>query len=114
MRAINLPFFKQRLTDLSRELYLSHDWPLPEGLQSHGGKSPLNFSLAEWQQAKRLDLDPREIKQVFQDAWARSDSALGFARALEERGFFLAKGDRRGHVAIDLTAGFFQFHVARV
>lgn len=102
LKAINLSHFKNKLTSLSRELYLDHGWVLPEGLQSNGGKSPLNFSLAEWQQAKRIGLDPREIKQVFRDAWERSDSSKALGNALEERGYFLAKGDRRGFVVVDM------------
>lgn len=47
MRAVNLPHFKNKLTALSRELYLENGWSLPDGLREHGGKSPLNFTLAE-------------------------------------------------------------------
>lgn len=101
LKAINLPHFKNRLKALSKELYLENDWTLPEGHRENGWKNPLNFTLAEWQQAKRLDLDPREVKQVFQDAWQRSDDQKSFKAALEERGLFLARGDRRGFVALD-------------
>lgn len=107
MTAINLPHFKRKLTSLSRELYLEHGWALPDGLRRDGGKSPLNFTLDEWQQAKRLKLDPREIKQSFIEAWERSDSAKAFKHALEERGYFLARGDRRGFVAIDINGEIF-------
>ena len=103
MKAINLPHFKNRLKELSKELYLEHEWTLPEGHRENGWKNPLNFSLAEWQQARRLGLDPREIKQVFRDAWDRSDNLASFANALEERGYYLARGDRRGIVATDLS-----------
>ena len=58
LKAINLSHFKRKLTTLSRELYLENEWSLPEGLKAHGGKSPLNFTLAEWQQTRRLDVDP--------------------------------------------------------
>ena len=102
LKAINLPFFKSKLQDVSRDLYLDYGWVSPEGLRSHSGKNPLNFTLEEWQQAKRLDLDPREIKQVFRDAWERSDNLKSLGNALEERGYFLAKGDRRGFVALDV------------
>ena len=102
LKAINLPHFKNKLTSLSRELYLDHGWVLPDGLQTNGGKSPLNFSLAEWQQTKRIGLDPREIKQVFRDAWKRSDNLKALENALQDRGYFLAKGDRRGFVAVDM------------
>lgn len=102
LKAINLPFFKDRLNALSKELYLENGWELPEGHRQNGWANPLNFSLAEWQQAKRLDLDPRELRQAFQDAWRQSDSGPAFRAALEERGFFLARGDRRGFVALDI------------
>lgn len=102
MKAINLPHFKNKLRDLSRDLFLDHGWVLPDGLATYGNKSPLNFTLAEWQQAKRQGIDPREIKQAFQQAWERCDSQIGFKNALEDRGYFLARGDRRGFVALDV------------
>lgn len=102
MKAINLPFFKDRLKALSKELYLENGWELPNGHRENGWANPLNFTLAEWQQAKRLDLDPREVKQVFRDAWQKSDNGSAFRAALEDRGFFIAKGDRRAFVALDL------------
>lgn len=107
MTAINLPHFKNKLMSLSRELYLEHGWELPDGLRRDGGKSPLNFTLDEWQQAKRLGLDPREIKQSFQEAWERPDSPLAFKHALEDKGYFLAKGDRRGFVALNINGEVF-------
>lgn len=58
--------------------------------------------MEEWQQAKRQGLDPREIKQTLQRAWEGCDSQIGFKNALEERGYFLARGDRRGFVALDV------------
>lgn len=102
MKAINLPHFKNKLRDLSRDLYLDHGWVLPDGLATYGNKSPLNFTLEEWQQAKRQGLDPREIKQAFQQVWERCDSQVGFKNALEDRGYFLSRGDRRGFVALDV------------
>lgn len=107
MKAINLPHFKNKLMSLSRELYLDHGWELPDGLRRDGGKSPLNFTLAEWQQAKRLKLDPREIKQSFIDAWQQSDNAQSFQVALEDKGYFLSQGDRRGFVALDVNGEVF-------
>ena len=101
MKAVNLPHFKLKLRDMSRQLYQEHQWKMPRGLMNSKEADPLNFSLAEWQQAKRNHIDPRLIKEMFQDCWAVSDSRPAFARALEERGYYLAKGDRRGHVAVD-------------
>lgn len=103
MKAVNLSHFKNKLFSLSKELYLDHGWMLPDGYRENGWKNPLNFTLAEWQQAKRHGLDPREIKQMFRDAWERSDGLPAFKNALEERGYYLARGDRRGVVAVDLN-----------
>lgn len=102
MKAINLPHFKNKLRDCARDLFLDHGWVLPNGLATYDNKSPLNFTLEEWQQAKRQGIDPREIKQAFQQSWERCDSQVGFRNALEDRGYFLARGDRRGFVALDV------------
>lgn len=101
MTAKQLSFFKNKLQSVSRDLYLENGWKLPEGLKSASERNPTNFNLAEWQQAKRQGIDPRWLKQVAQQAWTHSDGARAFANALEENGLLLAKGDRRGYVALD-------------
>src|SRR5690606_27871390 len=62
---------------------------------------PFNFTLQEWQQAKRAGHDPKAVKQLFAECWAISDSGKAFAQALKSRGYTLARGDRRGYVAVD-------------
>ena len=101
MKAVNLPHYKLKLRDMSRQLYLENDWKMPRGLMNSAERNPLNFTLAEWQQARRANTDPRVIKGALQDCWAVSDSKAAFANALAARGFYLARGDRRGHVVID-------------
>lgn len=101
MRSINLSHYKSKLHDISRELFLDHGWDMPRGLLHHRLRDPLNFTREEWQQAKRASLDPREIKAALQQCWQSSDSRASFEQALKERGFWLARGDRRGYVAVD-------------
>lgn len=101
MTARQLSFFKQKLTGISRDLYLEHGWTMPRGIAKAGLRDPANFTLAEWQKARRQDMDPRWLKQVLQGCWTRSDSGPAFARSLEEHGFALARGDKRGFVVID-------------
>jgi len=101
MRAINLSHYKSKLRDISRELYLEHGWDMPRGLQDRRLRNPLNFTREEWQQAKRVNLDPREIKATLAQCWKVSDNRAAFEQALKERGFWLARGDRRGFVAVD-------------
>ena len=100
MTARPLPHFKLKLREISKDLYLENGWRLPRGLVNSAERDPRNFTLAEWQQAKRQGRDPRHLKGVIQDCCAISDSREAFASALEARGLHLAKGDRRGHVAV--------------
>lgn len=102
MKAINLPHFKLKLRDVSRKLFIEHGWHMPAGLTNSAERDPRNFTREEWQQAKRAEKDPGALKELFQDCWAISDSRKAFAQALEARGFYLARGDRRGFVAIDV------------
>lgn len=101
MKAVPLPFTKRKLQDISRELYVEHGWKMPRGFVNTHERDPRNFSLVEWQQAKRAEKDPKKLKILFQERWAISDSKASFAHALEEQGYILAKGDRRGFVAVD-------------
>lgn len=101
MRAINLSHFKLRLRDISRELYLEHDWEMPAGFQKSKDRDPLNFSAEEAGQAKRVKRDPADLKKLFKSCWETSDSKSAFGNSLLEHGFCLARGDRRGFVAVD-------------
>ncbi len=100
MTARNLPYFKSKLRDISRELFLEHDWKMPQGLVNSAERDPCNFTLAEWQQAQRMGRNARDLKTMIQDCWAVSDTKAAFVHALSERGLILARGDRRGHVAV--------------
>ena len=101
MTARPLPFFKNQLMEISRGLYLDHGWKMPAGMIDSSLRNPTNFTLAEWQRAKRNGIDPRLLKEVVQDCWKQSDNQRSFETSLEERGLFLARGDRRGVVLID-------------
>ena len=103
MKAIPLSFTKRKLMELSKEIYLEHGWQMPDGFIQPSLRDPKNMTLAEWQQAKRVGQDARELKAIFQACWKQSDDQRSFARALQEHGLALAKGDRRGFVASDLN-----------
>ncbi|MBX2835093.1 MAG: relaxase [Micavibrio sp.] len=101
MKAIQMSFDHKKLNALSRELFIEHGWKMPRGLANSEERDPRNFTLAEWQQARRAGKDPKKAKMDFQDSWAISDSKTAFSHALQERGYKLARGDRRGYVAVD-------------
>lgn len=101
MKAINLPFTKRKLRAISQTLFVEQGWKMPQGLIDYEARNPMNFTHDEWQQTKRLGHDPRETKEMFRQLFAAADSRRAFEAALEERGFTLAQGDRRGFVAVD-------------
>jgi hypothetical protein len=100
MTAKPLPHFKLKLRDIAKELYLENGWAMPKGFANPKLRDPRNFTLDEWQQAKRSGLDARELKGAVQECWAASDGRQAFENALRERGLYLSRGDRRGHVAV--------------
>lgn len=108
MKAIHMPYDHRKLQDISRKLFLKHGWKMPQGFANKSLRNPKNFTLAEWQQAKRIGKKPNEIKEAIQDAWALSDNRASFKHALEERGYTLAKGDRKGRIlAVDYNGEIF-------
>ena len=102
MKAVHLFRDHEKLMTVSRELFREHGWKMPEGLADRSRCDPRNFTLEEWQQAKRAGKDASAIKTAFQDAWAISDTGTAFIRAMHERGYVVARGDRRGFVAVDV------------
>jgi hypothetical protein len=107
MIALKLPYFKTKLQEVSKQLFLENGWGIPKGFLDKGLRDPRTFSLAEWQQAKRMGINPKDIKEAAQSCWSRSDGLKSFARAMEEKGLFIAKGDRRGHVAVSVEGEVF-------
>lgn len=104
MKAVQLSYTKRKLMDLSRELYLEHGWQMPKGMVRKQDRDPRNYTLAEWQQAKRQGKNAPAVKATMQDCWAISDTQAAFSSALRANGYILARGDRRGFVAIDHRA----------
>nr|WP_313429035.1 relaxase/mobilization nuclease domain-containing protein [Brevundimonas diminuta] len=100
MTAKQLSFSKSKLREVSKALYLENGWKMPRGLMDSKEHDPRNFTLAEWQQAKRAGLNAGNLRGMVQECWAVSDNRDAFAKSLEERGLYLAKGDRRGHVVV--------------
>lgn len=102
MTAKQLSFFKNKLQEISKQLYLENGWQVPRGLADKNNRDPRNFTLDEWQQAKRIGHHAGALKGLIQEAWAISDTRNSFSHALEERGLYLARGDRRGYVALTI------------
>ena len=92
---------KLALKGIARSLFEEHQWDMPDGFKRREDADPFNYSHAEHSQAKRIKRDPKELKRIFVECWQTSDSRTAFTHALQEHGLVLARGDRRGHVAVD-------------
>jgi hypothetical protein len=75
-------------------------WDVPKGFEKVRTRDPLNYSLAEWQQAKRVKQHPKAMKAQIQELSAGSDTRQTFESELRRRGFF-PLGDKRGFVGVD-------------
>jgi hypothetical protein len=102
MKAVQRSHYKRKLNDIARDLYLEHGWDMPDGFKQGRTRDPLTFTLAEWQQAKRAGRYPKQLKAQIQECWKGSDTKAALETALRENGFFLAQGDRRGFVVLDV------------
>jgi hypothetical protein len=60
-----------------------------------------SYSRSEQQQGERAALSPAERKAQITALWERSDSGQAFTAALDDAGYVLAQGDRRGLVIVD-------------
>ncbi len=103
MKAVQISHDRHKLTDLSRELYREHGFKMPRGLMRSAERDPRNFTLEDWQKAKRNDMTPPQVRQALEECWSVSDSRASFEHALQSRGFKLARGDKRGFVAVDMN-----------
>ena len=101
MKAIPLPHSKRKLMALSRELYFEHGWHMPEGFLDKDKRNPDNFTMAQWQQAKRTHQRPEDIKQILRACWSASTTQAQLQERLKEYGYSLSQGSRRAIVILD-------------
>lgn len=66
------------------------------------GRTP---SHSEMLQAERTGLSPQQAKELVTGIWNTTKNGKEFEAALAEKGWILARGDRRDFVAIDPTGG---------
>ncbi|PJB70604.1 MAG: hypothetical protein CO093_07310 [Alphaproteobacteria bacterium CG_4_9_14_3_um_filter_47_13] len=72
-----------------------------EGPHTGKTKDDKSYSAAELEQGERAALSPAERKAQLTDLWKRSDNGQAFTAALNENGYVLARGDKRGMVIVD-------------
>ena len=103
MTAKALPFYKERLKKISRELELHFGLTLvPNERESSIKYAPTRD---QEEQARRLGVDIHEVRQTIRNCYEHSDCGRSFEVALAQEGLLLAQGDRRDFVVIDYGGG---------
>ena len=59
----------------------------------------------EFEEARRLGVDIKQVRQTIRDCWEHSDNGVSFRAALAEQNLTLAQGDRRDFVVLDHEGG---------
>ena len=103
-----------RVTDIGGNYYthertqeqLSKEFGLNQTPTLHGntreeGRPERAPEVWEKRAAERSGISPDEIKAELTALWRATDNGKAFAAGLEEKGFILANGDRRGFVILD-------------
>lgn len=102
-KAINIPFDRYRLMQVSRDFALDHDRNLAEGYEVGRAKDK-QLSLYDKLQQDITGLSREERREVITGLWQRSDSPSAFVAALSDNGYILAKG-RRPYCLVDYYGG---------
>lgn len=98
--SIRISHDRQKLMELSHELFVRQGWDVPAGIARYDNASPQDIRHGEWMQFKRTGIHPDEHRGLVREAYDLSDTVDAFAHALEERGYILAQGNR-GFVVLD-------------
>jgi hypothetical protein len=106
MRGIPLSHDHAKLMDVACELARKFGFELPKGLREweekrRQQKTVLEPTVAENAIEAATGVSPEQRLAEISAAFEASDSPEAFASALEERGYILARGDRRGFVVVD-------------
>jgi hypothetical protein len=100
-----LPFFKQRLKQVCRELEERFGLtPVPNQREGSIRFAPTR---GEEEQARRLQVDVHATRETIRDCFERSDCGRSFRDALAQEGFVLARGDRRDFLVVDGAGGMY-------
>ena len=106
-KAVQISHDHQKLRLVAREYAQDHKLTLPPGMRKDRGKARYAFraaaeNLGEKQQQERSGITKQQRREQITKLWGESSGARSFAKALEANGYFLARGDQRAYIVVDL------------
>ncbi|MEZ5551518.1 MAG: relaxase/mobilization nuclease domain-containing protein [Pseudomonadales bacterium] len=99
-KAIHIAFDHQKLMMVTKEFAREHNLILPEGYEKKPQESR-QLSLYEKVQQDETGITQAQRISDITSAWQGSDSVNAFLRALDDRGYILARG-KRPYVVVDI------------
>jgi len=108
MIAVPMSHDRQKLRSVAQEFAKDHGIKLPPGMEKNKGRDRFEdkknrADLGEKQQEERTGFDKKSRVKSITDAWNTTRTGEEFIRALAVKDYFLARGDRRGYVVVDLA-----------
>jgi len=107
MKVVQLSHDHQKLRAVAQEYARDHNLTLPPGMQNDRGKDRYRDrdkqeNLGDKQREERTGVSKPQRRREIAAAWSASDSGQAFIRALEERAYYVARGDDCAFVVVDL------------
>jgi hypothetical protein len=107
MKAVQLSHDHQKLRAVAQEYAHDHNIKLPPGMQNDRGKDRYadrdkQEDLGDKQREERTGVSKAQRRREIAEAWHASDSGGAFIRALEERAYYVARGDDCAYAVVDL------------
>ena len=107
MKAVQISHDRLKLRTVVREFARDYGLELPDGLKKDGKRDRFNDrakqeNLAEKQQQERTGV-PKDVRmRDLEYAWHNTTTGPAFVQAMEEKGYYLARGDSGRYVVVDL------------
>jgi len=107
-KAVQLSHDRQKLRKVAQEYARDHNLTLPPGMSNDRGVARFAFNaaaenLTEKQQQDRSGISKQQRKEQITKAWSESRDASSFIKALNDAGYFFARGDQRPYIVVDMA-----------
>jgi len=107
MKAVQIAHDHLKLRSVAREFARDYGLELPDGMKPGNKKDRFNErakqeNLGEKQQQERTGVDKAGRMEEIAACWTTTKTGAEFVRAMEGKGYYLANGDQRDYVVIDL------------
>jgi hypothetical protein len=111
MKAVQISHDRLKLRTVAQDFAKKHGLELPDGMKAGKAKDTRTDrfnnrakqeNLGEKQQQERTGVTKEQHMAEIAACWNATKTGSEFVHALEDKGYFLARGDQRGYVVVDL------------